>query len=224
MQITINLEGGKTKAAEEITVTAPSIGLTTAGSKAKIDSLAEIVCAVISTGVLLIIAIKPINMAVKGYVHQQPSTSKASSSQSTTSSTGFILPVAKNHCVTSEFNPARRNPVTGVVRPHNGIDLGDAQGTPILVVKDGTVTSARTNGGYGNQIVVDHGGGLSTSYSHLSKMSVGKGQQVKQGEVIGLMGSTGNSTGPHLHLEIKQEGVAKNPRDYIQLKRLREGC
>lgn len=225
MQITINLEGGKPKAENEgITIVAPSMEpAVTPKSKAKSDSLTEIACAALSIGVLVVITVKPVNVTIKGYIHQ-PAASRDSAQNTRSANSKFILPVAKNHCVTSEFDPARLHPISGKVRPHEGIDLGDSQGTPILVVASGTVTSAKTNGGYGNQVVVNHGNGLSTSYSHLSEIKVNQGQQIGQGDVIGLMGSTGSSTAPHLHFEVREGGVAKNPREYIQFKGLREGC
>lgn len=231
MQLTINLEGRKTKAAEEITVVVPSEEFSFPAipkTRAKSDSFAEIACATFCVGVFVIVAVKPVNTIAKGYFH--PAVKELSSGAAPSgdvpkpaSSGGFIFPVA-NHCVTSEFDLARLHPIAKVVRPHTGIDLGDAQGTPVVSVKDGTVTSAGSNGGYGNQIVVDHGNGLSTSYSHLSVIKAGKDQQVKQGDVIGLMGSTGSSTAPHLHFEVKEGGAARNPRNYIQFKKLREGC
>ena len=99
---------------------------------------------------------------------------------------------------------------------HPGIDIANSTGTPIKAAKSGTVIVAGWNaGGYGNWVIIDHGGGFSTLYGHMSKIRVSQGQSVKQGERIGDMGSTGNSTGPHLHFETRVNGTAKNPTAYL---------
>ena len=98
---------------------------------------------------------------------------------------------------------------------HTGLDIAAAKGTPIKVVADGTVTFAKYNGSYGNLVKVDHGNGLETWYAHTNKMYVKVGEQVKAGDVIAEVGSTGNSTGPHLHLEIRIDGKHVNPQLYL---------
>lgn len=98
---------------------------------------------------------------------------------------------------------------------HTGLDIAASSGTPIKVVADGTVTSASYNGSYGNLVKVDHGSGIETWYAHTSKMYVNVGQKVKAGEVIAAVGSTGNSTGAHLHLEIRINGNHVNPQQYL---------
>ena len=98
---------------------------------------------------------------------------------------------------------------------HTGLDISAVKGTDIKVVADGTVTAASYNGSYGNLVKVDHGNGVETWYAHTSKMYVKKGDTVKAGDVIAAVGSTGNSTGPHLHLEIRVNGVAYNPQNYL---------
>lgn len=98
---------------------------------------------------------------------------------------------------------------------HTGLDIACPAGTPIKVTSDGTVVAAAYSGSYGNLIKVDHGNGLQTWYAHTSKMYVTPGQQVKAGEIIGAVGSTGNSTGAHLHLEIRINGQAINPQKYL---------
>ena len=98
---------------------------------------------------------------------------------------------------------------------HTGTDIACTTGTDIKVVADGTVTFAQRNGSYGNLIKVDHGNGVETWYAHCSKLYATVGQQVKAGDVIAAVGSTGNSTGPHLHLEIRVDGVAINPQKYL---------
>ena len=98
---------------------------------------------------------------------------------------------------------------------HTGLDISASKGTPIKVVADGTVTFAKYNGSYGNLVKVDHGNGVETWYAHTSKMYVKVGEQVKAGDVIAAVGSTGNSTGPHLHLEIRINGEHVNPQLYL---------
>lgn len=98
---------------------------------------------------------------------------------------------------------------------HTGLDIATGSGTPIKVVASGTVTYADYKGSYGNVVKVDHGNGLETWYAHTSKMYVTEGQQVQAGEVIATVGSTGNSTGPHLHLEIRVDGEHVNPQNYL---------
>jgi len=101
---------------------------------------------------------------------------------------------------------------------HRGLDIATSHGTPVLAADSGKVTAAGwpDNSGYGNRVVIDHGNGFVTLYGHLSKVSVVVGQTVNRGNVIGLEGSTGRSTGPHLHFEIKRSGVLVNPLDYLK--------
>jgi len=107
------------------------------------------------------------------------------------------------------------DPFTGYKRMHNGIDIADHRGSPIVASADGKVVKVGNNGGMGKTIVIDHGFGFRTLYGHLSNYEVKRGQWVKRGEVIGLMGSTGYSTGPHLHYEVTRNGKSVNPRTYI---------
>jgi murein DD-endopeptidase MepM/ murein hydrolase activator NlpD len=100
-------------------------------------------------------------------------------------------------------------------RMHEGIDLGASYGTPIHAAAAGVVVYASWLGGYGNLAVIDHGGGLSTAYGHQSQIAVSYGQHVAQGEVIGYVGSTGHSTGPHLHFEVRINGSAVDPLGYL---------
>lgn len=100
-------------------------------------------------------------------------------------------------------------------RMHEGIDLAADYGASVVAVAGGTVIDAGWNGGYGMQIEISHGGGLVTKYAHLSKIYVGVGDSVDRGETIGLVGSTGNSTGPHLHLETIVGGVPRDPLEYL---------
>ena len=98
---------------------------------------------------------------------------------------------------------------------HTGLDIATKSGTPIKVVADGTVISATYTGSYGNLVKISHGNGVETWYAHTSAMYVKKGQQVKAGDVIAAVGSTGNSTGPHLHFEIRINGSHINPQIYM---------
>jgi murein DD-endopeptidase MepM/ murein hydrolase activator NlpD len=100
-------------------------------------------------------------------------------------------------------------------RMHEGIDIGCAYGTPNRAAAAGTVIYAGWLGGYGNLVVVDHGNGLSTAYAHASSMLVSVGQSVSQGQTVSLVGSTGNSSGPHLHFEVRVNGVAVDPLPYL---------
>jgi murein DD-endopeptidase MepM/ murein hydrolase activator NlpD len=100
-------------------------------------------------------------------------------------------------------------------RMHEGIDLGAAYGTPIAAAAAGTVIYAGWLGGYGNLTVIDHGGGIATAYGHQSRIAVSIGQQVARGEIIGYVGSTGHSTGPHLHFEVRVNGQAVDPLGYL---------
>ena len=101
---------------------------------------------------------------------------------------------------------------------HTGLDIAASSGTPIKVIADGTVTFAKYSGSYGNLVKVSHGNGVETWYAHTSKMYVTVGQEVKAGDVIAAVGSTGNSTGAHLHLEIRINGNHVNPQNYIYNK------
>ena len=106
----------------------------------------------------------------------------------------------------------RFHPVLGYSRMHKGADFAAPTGTPILASAAGRVVRAGRAGGYGNMVEVDHGKGLHTRYAHMSKISVKAGQRVTQGQTIGAVGSTGLATGPHLHYEVWQNGVAANPK------------
>lgn len=98
---------------------------------------------------------------------------------------------------------------------HTGLDIAASTGTPIKAVAGGTIINASYQGSYGNLVKIDHGNGLETWYAHTSKMYVSVGQKVEAGEVIAAVGSTGNSTGAHLHLEIRIDGQHVNPQDYL---------
>jgi murein DD-endopeptidase MepM/ murein hydrolase activator NlpD len=123
---------------------------------------------------------------------------------------GMSQPI-ENGRITSGFG-MRFHPILGYSRFHRGIDFGAVYGTPIRAVTDGIVAFAGRNGGYGNHIRLNHSGGLGSSYSHMSRFAVGAGARVLQGQVIGYVGSTGMSTGPHLHFEVYRGGQPVSPR------------
>jgi len=117
--------------------------------------------------------------------------------------------------VGSPFGP-RLHPVFGEVRVHRGADLSASMGQPIFAAGDGVVAIAEVRGGYGNCVVLDHGNGLSTLYGHQSEMAVVAGDVVRRGDVIGFVGSTGVSTGPHLHFEVRVFGDAVDPVPFLE--------
>ncbi|HHD2585306.1 TPA: murein hydrolase activator EnvC [Clostridium perfringens] len=142
-----------------------------------------------------------------------PTPTPSTSSTTSNSSSGFIRPVASSS-ITSSYGP-RVHPVTGQYKVHTGIDFAASTGTPFVAAKDGVVTAAEYHPAYGNMVIIDHGGGFSTLYAHASQLKVSVGQKVKQGQVVSLVGSTGYSTGPHAHFEIRINGQHVNPMDYI---------
>ena len=109
----------------------------------------------------------------------------------------------------------RMHPIYNYMRMHNGIDIAAAGGTNILAAESGTVIVAEYNSGYGNYIIVDHGNGYSTLYAHSSRLIASVGDHVNRGDVIALVGTTGNSTGNHLHFEVRVNGTPTNPLDYL---------
>jgi murein DD-endopeptidase MepM/ murein hydrolase activator NlpD len=121
---------------------------------------------------------------------------------------GFVWPLFGE--VSSYFGP-RPHPVTGKNDFHEGLDIEIPEGTPVYASKAGRVVLAGQNGGYGIEVVIDHGGGYRTTYGHLSEIRVYRGQFVEGGQRIALSGNTGLSTGPHLHFEIRQYGRPLNP-------------
>ena len=130
---------------------------------------------------------------------------------------GFCSPIGENwrNVVTSEFGN-RRDPFTGERRGHTGMDLAVPTGTSVRAALPGTVTVSTYNqGGYGYYVMIDHGNGLSTLYGHNSQLLARVGQTVEVGDVIALSGSTGRSTGPHLHFEVRINGERTNPRSYL---------
>jgi peptidoglycan DL-endopeptidase CwlO len=140
----------------------------------------------------------------------QAAQSSGSYTPGTPSSSGLIWPV--NGPVASAFG---YRCLAGLCRMHEGIDIGVGYGTPIHAAAAGIVIEAGEEGGYGNLIVIDHGGGLATAYAHQSSFAVGSGTHVAQGQVIGYVGCTGRCFGPHLHFEVRVNGAAVDPLGYL---------
>lgn len=129
------------------------------------------------------------------------------------------LPLDKNsYWISSEFG-IRKNPFSGEIKNHKGIDLAAAEGTPVYAIKNGTVAYCIENDKtFGNYIILFHDNGKMTSvYAHLSKIDAEKNKTVKKGDIIGYVGSTGMATGPHLHFEIRKDGIAKDPLSELKL-------
>jgi murein DD-endopeptidase MepM/ murein hydrolase activator NlpD len=116
--------------------------------------------------------------------------------------------------LTSDFG-LRTHPVLGGRRNHKGIDLAAPSGTPVYASADGVVGKAEWFSSYGNYIQIEHGGEMETRYAHLSGYAVAAGEQVRKGQLIGFVGSTGRSTGPHLHYEVRVAGAAVDPTPYM---------
>jgi murein DD-endopeptidase MepM/ murein hydrolase activator NlpD len=112
--------------------------------------------------------------------------------------------------ITSAFGN-RRDPIKGVHRHHDGMDIAAPEGTPIRSIRGGEVSFSGKRGGYGNVVIVDHGKGLTTRYAHCRDLNVKTGDRVYPGTILGTVGSTGRSTGPHLHLEARRNGKALDP-------------
>lgn len=110
----------------------------------------------------------------------------------------------------------RKHPVLGRRARHKGIDLAAPTGTPVYATADGMIERANYSRSYGNVIYIDHGSDLETRYAHLSRLSVSNGERVRKGDLIGYVGSTGRSTGPHLHYEVRVDGLAVNPIPYMK--------
>ncbi len=124
------------------------------------------------------------------------------------------MPV-ENAALTSGYG-MRTHPVLGGRRAHKGIDLAMPTGTPVYATADGVVSKAEWFSSYGLYISLEHGADIQTRYGHLSRLNVAAGQQIRKGDVIGYVGSTGRSTGPHLHYEVRIAGASVNPIPYLQ--------
>ena len=124
-------------------------------------------------------------------------------------------PLAGNFEISSAFG-IRRDPFLDQLRPHRGIDLAAARGTPVRATAPGLVFAAGARSGYGILVEIDHGGGYETRYAHLGRTRVATGQWVSQGQVIGYVGSTGRSTGPHLHYEVLRDRRRVDPDRFLE--------
>ncbi len=115
--------------------------------------------------------------------------------------------------ISSNFNPNRRHPVLNTIRAHRGVDYAARTGTPIRAAGDGKISFRGANGGYGNTVILQHGGNITTLYAHMSRFAEPRlGARVRQGQIIGFVGQSGLATGPHLHYEYRINGVHRNPR------------
>ena len=135
---------------------------------------------------------------------------KSATTQTVSGDEGMVWPVNKNG--SNSFISCDWRGYSG----HSGVDIAANSGTSIYAVKSGVVTLAEYNSSYGYQLIIDHGDGISTRYAHCKELYVGVGAQIVQGQVIATVGSTGNSTGPHLHFEIIENGSAVNPHNYLK--------
>ena len=153
--------------------------------------------------------------------------SKNFSSNSSTKSTGKVNTSTKISSGKANLGISLIKPVSGIITSrfaassrirssaHTGLDIATSSGTPVKAAASGTVTFSGTKGSYGKLVVITHSNGVQTYYGHCSKLYVSAGQTVSQGQTISAVGSTGNSTGPHLHFEIRINGVAYNPQNYL---------
>lgn len=146
----------------------------------------------------------------------QKGTIKTTSSHTSTYSGGVLLwPVPEYARLSSPFG-YRVHPILKTTKFHSGIDIAAASGKQILAANGGTVVFSGTKSGYGKTIMIDHGGGVVTLYGHCSSLIAGVGQSVARGEVVALVGSTGQSTGPHCHFEVRVDGTPRDPMAYLQ--------
>jgi murein DD-endopeptidase MepM/ murein hydrolase activator NlpD len=123
-------------------------------------------------------------------------------------------PVPSCTTITSDYGD-RFHPIDKVYKMHYGIDIGGSYGAEIVAADSGTVTTSTNSGGYGNYVVINHGNGMTTLYAHMSSRAVSSGNVVSRGQVIGYIGSTGASTGPHLHFEVSVNGSRTDPKPYF---------
>lgn len=135
--------------------------------------------------------------------------------QAAVGASGTMMWPAVGHGISSPFG-YRIHPIYHTQKMHTGVDINVAYGTPVYAADGGTVILSGWNGGYGNCIVINHGNGITTLYGHMSSLVAGVGQSVSKGQVIGYVGSTGASTGPHLHWEVAVNGQRVNPLNYAQ--------
>ena len=129
----------------------------------------------------------------------------------------MLWPVAISGTVITSDYGVREHPIQGVIKEHTGIDIGNTPtGTPVVAAADGVVTYAGWLGGYGNCVMINHGEGVVTLYGHGNKILTSVNKKVKKGETIMEVGSTGNSTGPHLHFEVRVNGSCTSPWQFVK--------
>ena len=146
---------------------------------------------------------------------QSKSASSSTSTSTVRASGSMVWPCPSYNYISSNYG-YRTHPITGKVSSfHKGIDIAASSGNPVLTAASGTVVKSYMSSSYGNDIVISHGGGLMTAYAHLSRRLVSVGDTVSAGQQIGKVGSTGNSTGPHLHFEVYVNGSTVNPMNYV---------
>jgi len=116
--------------------------------------------------------------------------------------------------VTSDFG-TRLDPYTGKRTMHRGVDIANQPGVPVIAPAKAVVTFASVSGGFGKMLVLDHGYGIRTRYGHLNEFKVAVGDHIERGEIIGTIGNSGRSTGPHLHYEVEVNGICENPKSYM---------
>ncbi len=167
----------------------------------------------------------------KLYVEPTTTTALASAKNKTTStkyaSTGSVNTSLTTSSAKANLGISLIRPVSGIITSrfgaasairrssHTGLDIATAAGTPVKAAASGTVTFSGYKGSYGNMLVITHSNGVQTYYGHCSKLYVSAGTEISQGQIIAAVGSTGNSTGPHLHFEVRVKGIAYNPENYV---------
>lgn len=150
---------------------------------------------------------------IQATIRQREQQQKNSGTLGTYSGGSMVWPTPSTRYITSQYG-YRIHPILGTKRFHSGVDIGAGQGANILAANSGTVIYSGVNGGYGNCLIIDHGGGIKTLYGHCSKLLVSNGETVSAGQLIAYVGSTGLSNGPHLHFEIYVNGSTVDPLSY----------
>ena len=151
----------------------------------------------------------------KAAEQEKPRDNSGGNNNPPSNSSSMAWPVPSSRRISSSYG-YRIHPISGVNQLHTGIDIAAPSGTPIVAANGGTVLFAGWQGGYGYTVIIDHGGGIVTLYAHCSSLHVSGGQVVSRGQTIASMGSTGNSTGPHLHFEVRKNSNYVNPLPYIR--------
>lgn len=157
---------------------------------------------------------KALNSQIKKLQAEEEARRRAANQTVSKAPGAYSWPCPASRTVTSNYG-YRIHPISGVKKLHAGIDIGASYGSAVTASAGGTVIMSQYYGGYGNCIIIDHGGGVSTLYAHMSSLVAKKGQTVSAGQSIGKVGSTGNSTGNHLHFEVRINGSTVNPRNYV---------